>query len=120
MRWRICVLLVTALSLAVVSNLSQAQTPSTGSVAISGFLLGPVYPCGTMSCPTYDSGQVAVSVGGFTATTAYGQNGSTRAEQLATSLAAQLNSSASPVTATRTYLKITLTSKQTGAAANYL
>src|SRR5215467_12471443 len=106
MRCCICALLVTSLSLIVSSNLAQAQTPATASVVISGSLLGPVYPCGSTSCPTYDSGQIAVNVGGFTATTTYGSNGSTRAEQLAASLEAQLNSSASPVTAVRAYLKI--------------
>jgi hypothetical protein len=116
MRSRICALLVTLLSFAVSSS---AQTPATGSVTVNGYLLGPVYPCQSISCPTYDSGQIAISVGGFTATTTYGPTSNARAEQLAASLAAQLNASASPVTAVRTYMKITLTSKQTGTAANY-
>src|SRR5262244_3148486 len=119
MRSRICVFLVTFLAAIVLANLAQAQTPATGSVVISGSLLGPVYPCGSRSCPTYDSGQIAVKVGNFTASTTYGHAGNMRAEQLAATLAAQLNSSGSPVRAVRTYLKIMLTSKQSGTAANY-
>lgn len=116
---RICVLVVTFLSLIASNNLVQAQTPATGSVVISGSLLGPAYPCGSNSCPTYDSGQVSVNVGGYTASVSYGGATTARAEQLASSLAAQLNTSTSPVTAVRDYMKITLISKQTGAAANY-
>src|SRR5215467_5858152 len=119
MQSRLRVLLVTSLSLIVLSNFTQAQTPATGSVVISGSLLGPVYPCGSSLCPTYDSGQVTVKVGSYVATAPYGSNGGTRAEQLAMAVAAQLNSSASPVTAVRTYLKLTLISKQTGTTANY-
>src|SRR5215475_14157142 len=119
MQSRLCVLLVTSLSLFVLNNFIQAQTPATGSVVISGSLLGPVYPCGSSLCPTYDSGQVTVKVGSYVATVPYGGRGGTRAEQLAAAVAAQLNSSASPVTAVRTYLKLTLISKQTGTSANY-
>ena len=119
MQSRLRVLLVTSLSLIVLSNFTQAQTPATGSVVISGSLLGPVYPCGSSLCPTYDSGQVIVKVGSYVATAPYGGNGGTRAEQLAMAVAAQLNSSTSPVTAVRTYLKLTLISRQTGTTANY-
>ena len=119
MRSCICVFLVTLVAAIVPANLAQAQTPATGSVVISGSLLGPVYPCGSRSCPTYDSGQIAVNVGGFTASTTYGHTGNMRAEQLAATLVSQLNASNSPVTAVRTFQKITLTSKQTGTTANY-
>lgn len=119
MRSRICVLLVTSLAAIASANLTQAQTPATGSVVISGSLLGPVYPCGNTSCPTYDYGQVAVGVGSFIAVAPYGSHGGSRAEQLAQSLTIQLNSSSSPVTAVRSYMKITLTSKQTGTTTNY-
>src|SRR5215831_21160167 len=117
MRSRICVLLVTSLSLIVSNNLAKAQTPATGSVVITGYVLGPVYPCKSISCPTYDSGKVTVNVGGFSAAVNY--DGRTRAEQLAAALLSQLNSTVSPVTAVRSYMKLTLTSKQTGPAANY-
>jgi hypothetical protein len=71
-------------------------------------------------CPTYDSGQITISVAGFSATASYGYaGGQTRAEQLAMILTAQLNSSTSPVTVVRSNTKMTITSKQTGTSSNY-
>src|SRR5207244_7798537 len=96
------------------------QTPANGAVLISGSLQGPAYPCGNTSCPTYDSGRMTVTVGAFSATTSYAYvGGQMQAEQLVNILTAQLNSGTSPVTATRSNTKITLTSKQTGTSSNY-
>jgi len=46
---------------------AQAQTPGKGSVTISGSLQGPIYPCGNSSCPTYDSGQIRITVASYVA-----------------------------------------------------
>ena len=113
-------LLVVSLSLLVFPKFAESQTPGSGSLFIAGSLQGPVNPCGGAGCPTYDSGQITVSVGGFVAATAYGHvGGHLNAEQLATALTSQLNSPASPVTAIRSYLRITVTSKATGLSSNY-
>src|SRR5437762_12887351 len=99
-----------SLSVLVLNTFAQTQTPATGSVLISGSLQGPAYPCGNTSCPTYDSGQVSITVGAFNATTSYGRDGGQmRAEQIAIILTAQLNSGTSLVTAVRSNTKITLT-----------
>src|SRR5262249_974937 len=71
------------------------------------------------NCPVYDSGQISVTVAGFTATASYGIGGAKQAEQLAMTLSAQLNSTTSPVTAVRSNVTITMTSKRSGASANY-
>ena len=108
------------LSVLALNIFAQTQTPATGSVLLSGSLQGPTYPCGNTSCPTYDSGQITITVGAFNATTSYAYvGGQMQAEQLANILTAQLNSGTSPVTATRSNTKITLTSKQTGTSSNY-
>ena len=97
-----------------------AQTAATGSVTISGTLQGPIYPCGKSSCPTYDSGQITVTVNGFKATANYSRTANQRnANQLASALATALNAGASPVTASTSAGKITLTSKAKGANSNY-
>src|SRR5215470_14846461 len=85
----------------------NAQTAATGSVTISGTLQGPIYPCGSSSCPTYDSGQIIVTVGGFSATTNYSRTANQRnANQLASALANSFNVAASPVTASASAGKI--------------
>src|SRR2546428_12569550 len=61
--------------LIVAVGIAQAQTPGTGTVTISGAEQGPIYPCGTTSCPTYDSGQITITVNGFNAVTNYSRNG---------------------------------------------
>ena len=109
-----------SLSVLALNTFAQTQTPATGSVLLSGSVQGPAYPCGNTSCPTYDSGQITISVGAFNATTSYARvGGQMQAEQLANILTAQLNSGTSPVTAVRSNTKITLTSKQTGTSSNY-
>jgi hypothetical protein len=101
-------------------HLAQAQTRGTGWVNISGTLQGPIYPCGSSTCPTYDSGQITITVSGFAATTNYSKAGSQKtATQLANALAAKLNTASSPVTATVAKSKITISSKFAGSLANY-
>jgi hypothetical protein len=98
----------------------QAQTPAAGSVTVSGSLQGPIYPCGNTSCPTYDSGQIQINVNGYIATTNYSRTGGQKtSEQLATALAAKLNTATSPVTAVVARAKITVTSKLSGTLSNY-
>jgi RHS repeat-associated protein len=72
---------------------------------------------GTNGGPVYDTGTVSVTVNGFVASTAY--NSSSTSATLASALASQLNGSSSPVTAVLSGSVMTLTSKATGAAANY-
>jgi len=120
MQMRLRVFAVLFVSFCISNGLSQAQTPGTGSVTISGSLQGPIYPCGNSSCPSYDSGQVNITVNGFNATTNYSKSGGqTKPEQLASSLAAKLSTAASPVTATVSKTKITITSRVAGALSNY-
>src|SRR5690348_6579682 len=110
MRAGLRLLVVLSLSSLVVNNFAQAQTAGSGSILIGGSLQGPLYPCGVSYCPTYDSGQITISVAGFSATASYGYaGGQTRAEQLAMILTAQLNSSTSPVTVVRSNTKMTIT-----------
>src|SRR5258708_7578359 len=107
-------------SFCVSHRVVQAQTPATGSVTISGSLQGPIYPCGNSSCPTYDSGQVTITVNGFNATTNYSKSGGqTKPEQLASSLAAKLSTATSPVIATVSKTKVTITSRAAGQLSNY-
>src|SRR6266496_5738762 len=97
-------------------NPVRAQTPATGSVTINGSLQGPIYPCGNSTCPTYDSGQITVTVNGFNAATNYSKAGSQKtATQLSNALAAKLNTAASPVTATVAKSKISMTAKFAGS-----
>ena len=97
-----------------------AQTAGTGSVLISGSVQGPIYPCGNSTCPTYDSGQIQITVNGYTVTTPYSHNtGQRYAYQLAISLKNLLNAAASPVKASVANTKIILPSKTTGTASNY-
>ena len=120
MRAGSCLLLVVSLSLLVFPKFAESQTPGSGSLFIAGSLQGPVNPCGGAGCPTYDSGQITVSVGGFVAATNYGHvGGQLNAEQLAMALTSQLNSPASPVTAIRSNIRIMVTSKATGLSSNY-
>src|SRR6266699_5766919 len=102
MQLRSRVLAVLFTSFCITLELAQAQTPGTGWVNISGSLQGPIYPCGNSTCPTYDSGQITITVNGFNASTNYSKAGSQKtATQLANALAAKLNTAASPVMATR-------------------
>src|SRR6266567_17680 len=78
--------------LIVAVGIAQAQTPGTGTVTISGSEQGPIYPCGNTSCPTYDSGQITITVNGFNASTKYSHAGGQKtSQQLANFLAAKLN-----------------------------
>jgi hypothetical protein len=108
-------LVLCCISLAV----AQAQTPGIGYVTISGSLQGPIYPCGNSSCPTYDSGQVTITINGFIAVTRFGKASQTTAATIAKALAVKLNSAASPVTATAAKGKITVITKTAGAGSNY-
>lgn len=102
------------------ASLAQAQTPATGWVNIIGSLQGPIYPCGNSTCPTYDSGQITITVNGYVATTSYSKAGSQKTEnQLANALAAKLNAASSPVIASVSKSKVTMTAKFTGALSNY-
>ena len=95
-----------------------AQTPATGSVTISGSLQGPI--CVNGKCGIYDTGQIRITVSSFTVSTNYSRSPNQKtATQLANSLANKLNAATSPVTATVSKAKITMTSKATGTAANY-
>src|SRR5213596_1642104 len=107
-RLRLFAVLFTSLCLTL--DRAHAQTPGIGSVSITGSLQGPIYPCGNSTCPTYDSGQITVTVNGFNAATNYRKAGSQKtATQLANGLAAKLNTAASPVTATAAKSKISIT-----------
>jgi hypothetical protein len=109
---------VVSLFIVLLSISAFAQTPASGSVAISGSLKGPI--CVRGRCGIYDSGQIQVTVNSFRVSTNYSSSESQRtAMQLANSLAAKLNASTSPVTATVLNATITLRSKATGTAANY-
>jgi len=100
--------------------IATAQTPAQGWVTVSGSLLGPIYPCGNNSCPTYDSGQVQIAVNGYSAAASYSRAGGQKtSQQIANALAAKLNVASSPVTATLNKTKITLTSKLRGSSSNY-
>src|SRR5260370_31163879 len=115
MEVRLRVFAVLSTSVLLSFGLAQAQAPGTGWVTISGSDQGPIYPCGNTGCPTYDSGQVTITVNGFNAVTNYSHApGQRTSAQLANSLATQLNSVASPVTAVKNNTKITLTSKLAG------
>ncbi|MEO6804842.1 MAG: RHS repeat-associated core domain-containing protein [Edaphobacter sp.] len=65
----------------------------------------------------WDTGNVTMTVGGYTLSMPYGQGGNST--RLATGLASLLNASGSPVTATVSGTTITMTSIAQGAAANY-
>src|SRR2546423_2534814 len=118
MQLRLFLAFFTSLLVAVV--VAQAQTPATGAVTITGAEQGPIYPCGNTSCPTYDSGQITITVSGFNAVTNYSRNGGQKtSQQLANALAAKLNTATSPVNAVVARTKITLTSKLAGTLSNY-
>src|SRR5439155_22474161 len=120
MQLRLRVLAVLSTSILLAFGLAQAQTPGTGAVTISGSEQGPIYPCGNTSCPTYDSGQITITVNGFNAVTNYSHTGGQKtSQQLANALAAKLNATTSPVTAVVANAKITLTSKLAGTLSNY-
>jgi len=120
MQLRLCVLAVFSTSVLVAFGVARAQTPGTGTVTISGSEQGPIYPCGNTSCPTYDSGQITITVNGFNAVTNYSHTGGQKtSQQLANSLGTKLNTTTSPVTAVVANAKITLTSKLPGTLSNY-
>jgi hypothetical protein len=119
MRCRRCLTVICA-PLLFCAGAALAQSAGTGSVTISGSLQGPIYPCGNTSCPTYDSGQITITVDGFKTSTNYSHSaGQRNANQLANSLATLLNAAASPVKASVSRSQITITSKATGTASNY-
>src|SRR5438046_1189661 len=120
MQLRLRVLAVLSTSILLAFGLAQAQTPGTGAGTISGSEQGPIYPCGNTSCPTYDSGQITITVNGFNAVTNYSHTGGQKtSQQLANALAAKLNATTSPVNAVVVRTKITLTSKLAGTLSNY-
>src|SRR5437867_9779383 len=120
MQLRLRVLAVLSTSILLAFGLAQAQTPGTAAVTISGSEQGPIYPCGNSTCPTYDSGQITITVNGFSATTNYSKSRSQKTPtQLANALAAKLNTAASPVTAIVAKSKITMTAKFQGALSKY-
>lgn len=99
---------------------AQTWTAATGTATIGGKEQGPIYPCGSGSCPTYDSGQIKITVNGFSATASYSnQSGKKTTSALASSLAGLLNQHSSPVIAAANGSKITLTSKTTGANTDW-
>src|SRR5436190_22660132 len=107
MQLRLRELAVLSTSILLAFGLAQAQTPGTGAVTITGAEQGPIYPCGNTSCPTYDSGQITITVSGFNAVTNYSRNGGQKtSQQLANALAAQLNSATAPVNAVAAETKI--------------
>src|SRR5438105_3873587 len=75
MQLRLRVLAVLSTSILVAFGAAQAQTPGSGTVTINGSEQGPIYPCGNTSCPTYDSGQITITVNGFNASTKYSHAG---------------------------------------------
>src|SRR5947207_14229637 len=98
-------LLVVSLSLLVFPKFAESQTPGSGSLFIAGSLQGPVNPCGGAGCPTYDSGQITVSVGGVVATaTCRHVGGQPNHEQLAMTCTLQLHATTCSANASRTTL----------------
>jgi RHS repeat-associated protein len=100
-------------------------TPGTGSVTFNGSLArictapGPP-PNNICQEYLYDHGTVQVTVGTFTATVSYAYvRSNNTAAAVASALAAQLNGTSSPITATVVGTTINLTARQTGKASNY-
>lgn len=117
-----CVRATLTLAVCLFASVSFGQTwaAGTGTATITGSEQGPVYPCGKRSCPTYDSGQLTITVNGFAAVVAYSnQSGQNSSTSLALSLSALLNNASSPVVASLRGSTITLTSKLSGASSNY-
>jgi len=110
---------------------TQPATLSTGTVSVAGFdrytssCGGPPPALKTASAMTpalctkvYDTGTIAVTIGGFTASASY--YGNSTPGGLAQILTSAFNNSvASPVSAVETGMNIALTSKSTGLASNY-
>src|SRR5256885_15321789 len=111
MQVRLRALAVLVVLLCVALVVAQAQTPGTGWVTITGSLQGPIYPCGNSTCPTYDSGQVTITINPFIAMTKYGRASQTSAASVAKALATKLNVATSPGTATEAEGKVTLTAE---------
>ena len=109
----------------------QVASPGKGSVVISGSEKNVTVCQGHGNPPvchtTYDMGTVSVTVDGYNVSTPYGtgsQPNAITAQTIATSLAASLNVSGSPVTATVTQNNTTtstlnITAKATGAGSDY-
>ena len=115
---RLARIFIVVFSLVFSAVAAFAQTVATGSVIISGSLQGPICVNGT--CGIYDSGQIQITVNNFSVSTNYSRAANQKtATQLANSLATKLNVPGSPVTASVSRSKITLTSKATGTDANY-
>jgi RHS repeat-associated protein len=97
-------------------------TPATGSITISGteqeWATNPCAPKGG-DCPQFgwDFGTVSITVNGFVASVGY-QQGST-SSSVASALAAALNSSSSPVTASVSGSIVSMTSIVSDSTANY-
>jgi RHS repeat-associated protein len=103
-----------------VESSTTSATSGSGSVTIGGNEQSKtIYPCGYSFCPQliWDSGDMSITVNGFTAHAYYGQN--TDVNWVTSTLASGLNSSSSPVTATINGTVITMTAKTAGAATNY-
>jgi RHS repeat-associated protein len=84
-------------------------------ITLSGSTLtGGVYPV-----TTFDSGTLTVTVNGFQASAAYNQNLNNTPAALATALAASLNSSSSPVTASASGTTITIIAKTVGTLGEF-
>jgi RHS repeat-associated protein len=102
---------------------SSSSTPGTGSFSISfnsGQVSAVFDPCQPRtSCPVtaYNGGAISVTVGGYTASSAYGPPpsvGSSTTQGIASDLANQLNSASSPVTAVLNGSSVTMTGKIAG------
>ncbi|MFL6436911.1 MAG: RHS repeat-associated core domain-containing protein [Terriglobales bacterium] len=88
-----------------------------GNNAASGQLAGGQNAVGGTT--VYDAGTITATVGGFTtAPVSYGQSSNSSAAQVAAALAAALNVSASPVTASAPSTTISLIYKTVGAGGN--
>src|SRR5580658_3701797 len=87
---------------------NSTQTPATGSVSITG---APICQ------PTCETGTIYITVNGYQVSTTFG--GSSTYIGLASALAAALNGSSSPVTASSSAGSISMTTKALGPSANY-
>jgi RHS repeat-associated protein len=90
---------------------------SFGSSPVSGTLTGGTN--GSGGTTVYDTGNVSVTVGSFTATVSYGPSpGNSTSAMVASALASALSASNSPVTATASGSTVSITYKSVGVAGN--